>query len=62
LTNSARLADAEHAGFDLLITTDQNLRYQQNLTGRQIAILVLRSTSWPCIRRSSDSVQSAIDR
>lgn len=43
LSNGALLQRAEQAGYDLLITTDQNLRYQQNLTGRQIAILVLRS-------------------
>ena len=34
-------------GYGLLITTDTNIRYQQNLTGRKIAILVLTTTSWP---------------
>jgi hypothetical protein len=35
------LLDAAEAAFDALITTDQNLRYQQNLSGRRLAILVL---------------------
>ncbi len=44
--NGELLAKAE-AQFDLFITTDQQLRYQQNLTGRKISILVLPSASWP---------------
>lgn len=35
------LAQAEDAGFDLLLTVDQNLRYQQNLSGRAIAVVVM---------------------
>ena len=54
------LQRAEQAGYDLLITTDQNLRYQQNLIGRQIAILVLRTTSWPRIRQQVDLVLDAV--
>jgi hypothetical protein len=42
---------AEHERYDLLITTDQNLRYQQQLAARQLAIIVLLSTSWPRIQR-----------
>lgn len=45
LLNGQLLNVAQQAGYDLLITTDQNLRYQQNLAGRQLAIIVLRSTS-----------------
>lgn len=41
LKNGALLAKAEEAGFDLLLTVDQNLRYQQNLSGRAIAVIVL---------------------
>ena len=64
LRNGDLLRGAEEAGFDLLITTDQNLRYQQNLTGRKLAVVVLLSTSWPMlqgllpvIRRTVDAVQ-----
>ncbi len=46
---------------DLFITTDQNLRYQQNLTGRQLAILVLKTTSWPKIRRHIGRIQSTVN-
>ena len=41
LTNGDLLSAAEAAGFELLVTTDQNLRYQQNLATRKIAIFVL---------------------
>ena len=50
---------AESSGFELLITTDKNLRYQQNLTQRQIAIMVLWTTSWPEIRLHSSAVARA---
>lgn len=43
LDNGALLDAAEAAGFEVLVTTDKNLRYQQNLTGRKIAIVVLSS-------------------
>jgi hypothetical protein len=46
LTNG-ELLDAAEKSFDVLVTTDQNLRYQQNLSGRRLAILVLPTTSWP---------------
>lgn len=45
LTNGALISKAEAAGFDCLVTTDQNLKYQQNLAGRTLAIVVLLSTS-----------------
>ena len=41
LSNGELLTAAEQAGFALLLTTDKNIRYQQNLAGRTIAILVL---------------------
>lgn len=61
LKNGVLLATAEQAGYDLFVTTDQNLRYQQNLTGRRLAILVLRTTSWPTIRQHIGRIQSAVD-
>ena len=42
LENGELLKMAEEEGFDLLITSDQNIRHQQNLTGRKLALLVLR--------------------
>jgi len=60
LTNGDLLRVAEHEGYNLLITTDQNLRYQQNLTNRQIAIIILLSTSWSRIQRQIEVIQQAI--
>ena len=48
--------------FEVLVTTDQNLRYQQNLTKRQIAIVVIASASWPRIRKRLTAVVDAIER
>lgn len=62
LENGDLIAKAEAEGFDLLITTDQNLRYQQNLDNRRMAIVVLRSTSWPRIRSHLETVVPLIDQ
>lgn len=60
-SNGALLDAAERDGYQLLITTDQNIRHQQNLADRQIAIIVLLSTSWPRIRLRVDEVRVAVD-
>ena len=59
LDNGELLAAAE-ASFDAFITTDQSLRYQQNLSGRRIAILVLPTTSWPRIEEQADRIVEAL--
>jgi predicted nuclease of predicted toxin-antitoxin system len=59
--NSDLLDAAEAAGFDVLVTTDKNLRYQQNLTERKIAIIVLLKQQWPDLRRHVHLVVTAID-
>jgi hypothetical protein len=61
LSNRDLLKAAESQGYQILITTDQNLRYQQNLSDRQIAILVLLSTSWPKIRKQVDEISAVIN-
>ncbi|MEM8953189.1 MAG: hypothetical protein AAGD22_03470 [Verrucomicrobiota bacterium] len=61
LENGELLAVAEKDGYDLFVTTDQNLRYQQSLKDRSLAILVLKTTSWPKIKRQSEQVLSAIN-
>jgi hypothetical protein len=55
------LTRAEAEGFEVLITTDQNLRYQQNLTDRKISIVVLLTTSWPKIKNHIALVVQTID-
>jgi len=52
LSNGELLDAAEGEGFALRVTTDSNLRYQQNLGHRRLAIVVLSSTSWPRIQRA----------
>jgi hypothetical protein len=60
LDNGALLQAAD-IDFDALITTDKNLRYQQNLTRRRLAILVLPTTSWPNIRAHEAQVADAVN-
>jgi hypothetical protein len=60
LKNGELLAAAE-GSFDLLITTDQQMRYQQNLAGRRLAILVLPTTSWPRLRMFIPHIREAIE-
>ena len=52
---------SEAAGFDLLLTTDKNIRHQQNLTGRKIAVAVLGNQQWPTLRRYVEKVIAAVD-
>lgn len=61
LSNGDLLTEAENAGYQLLVTTDQNLRYQQNLRERRIAIVVLLTTSWPRIRRKAQNILEVIN-
>ena len=60
LDNGELVDVAEQEGYDLLITTDQNLRYQQRLADRQLAIIVLLSTSWPRMQLRVDTIQAAV--
>jgi uncharacterized protein DUF5615 len=60
IKNGELLKSAE-VQFEVLITTDQNLRYQQNLTGRRLAILVLPTTSWPRIKAHVTEVIAALN-
>jgi hypothetical protein len=61
LKNGELLDAAERDGFDLLVATDSNLKYQQNLRSRRIAIVVLTSTSWPRIQQALSIVVDAIN-
>ena len=61
LQNGELIRRAEAEGFNALITTDQNLGYQQNLQGRRLAILVLPTTSWPRIQRNVEKVSAALN-
>lgn len=60
LGNGALIAAAESAGFEVLVTTDRNLRYQQNLVDRRLAVVVLLSTSWPRLQRVLPGISAAV--
>jgi hypothetical protein len=60
VTNGDLIRLAEQQGYELLITTDTNLRYQQKLEDRTIAILVLSTTSWPRIKAAADQVVDVV--
>ncbi len=61
LSNGTLLDAAEAAGFELFVTADKNLRYQQNLVDRKIAIIVLGNAQWPVLRRYVEMVVVAVD-
>lgn len=58
---NGELLQAAELQFDALITTDQNLKYQQNLTNRNIAILVLPFASWPKLQQHLTILISTVD-
>jgi hypothetical protein len=60
LVNGELLATAEGEAYELFMSTDQNLKYQQNLAGRRLAILILLSTSWPRIQNKVEEIRSTI--
>lgn len=61
LNNGALLNAAEEAGIDLLLSTDQGMRYQQNLGGRKIALVVLTgATKWSRVRLHIDRITAAV--
>src|SRR5262245_40021226 len=61
LQNGALLAAAEHAGFEVFITADQELSYQQNLTGRKLAVLVLSTNNWSVVKDRIAKISAAIE-
>lgn len=61
LEDGALLDATENAGFDLLLTCDQNVRYQQNFINRKLALVVLSSNHWSTLRRVAARIASAVD-
>lgn len=62
LSNGDLIDIAEHEGYDVLVTTDQNMRYQQNLAGRHLAVVVLLSTSWPNIQLKTKEIRAVLEQ
>jgi hypothetical protein len=61
ISNGELLKLAEGAGFDVLVTTDKNVRYQQNLADRKISIVVLGNSPWWLVRQHLDAVAVAVN-
>ena len=61
LTNGDLLAQAEQGGFAVLLTADKNMRYQQNLTGRRIALVVLSTPQWPAVRLHLEKIAAVVN-
>jgi hypothetical protein len=61
ISNGDLIAAAEANGFAVLITADRNIRYQQNLIGRQLALIVLSTNIWPTIRANPASILMAVE-
>ena len=61
LSNGELLDQAEREAYHLLITTDQNMRHQQNIRGRSLAVVVLLSNRWPRIRLRTEEIQNALE-
>jgi hypothetical protein len=61
ISNGDLLRAAEDAGFDLLLTTDKRIRYQQNLSSRKIAILVLGNSTWRIVRLHLGRIALAVN-
>jgi len=61
LENGELIEAAEQAGFELIVTTDKNIRYQQNLTSRKIALIVLEHSQWPMVKLVAEKIAAAVN-
>jgi hypothetical protein len=61
LGNGELLKAGEAAGFDVMVTSDQNIKHQQNLTGRKLALVVLGSNIWPIVRDHGATITAKVD-
>lgn len=60
LKNGELLSEAEAAGFDVLLTCDQNIRFQQNLAGRRLALVILTSNLWLAVRNCGLAIEAVV--
>ena len=61
LANGDLIRAAEEAGFDVLITADRSIRYQQNWSGRRLCLIVQSTNNWPVISRNVRAIVAALD-
>jgi hypothetical protein len=60
LANGELIEAAEQAGYDVMITADQNIGYQQNMTGRRLGLIILMTNHWDTIRDNADGILAAV--
>jgi hypothetical protein len=61
LENGELLEAAEQSGFDVMVTADQNIRYQQNLEGRTLSLVILGSNIWPIVQEHGERITTKVD-
>ncbi len=61
LANGELIEAAEQVGFEVLLTTDKNIRYQQNLNARKIALVVLEHSQWPMVKLVAEAIVAAVN-
>ncbi len=61
LVNGELISVAEQAGFEVMVTADKNIRYQQNLEARKIALVVLENSQWPMVKLVAEKIVAAVN-
>ena len=61
LANGELIDAAEQAGFEVMVTTDKNIRYQQNLKARKIALVVHEHSQWPMVKLVAENIVAAVN-
>jgi hypothetical protein len=61
MENGELIEQAEQGGYEVLLSTDKNIRYQQNLSGRRIALVILGNPQWPALRLYLDRMAAAVN-
>ncbi len=62
VSNGELIRRAEREGYEVMVTADRNLRYQQNMTDRQIALVVLSTSKWATVRAHLEHIREAVDQ
>ena len=62
LENGELIRLAEENGYEVIVTTDQSIPHQQNLTGMRLAVVILLSTAWPKVRHRTAEIRAAIEK
>lgn len=62
ISNGELIGCAEDAGYQIMLTCDQNIQYQQNMARRNISMVVLGSNVWPSVREKTEEIAAALKR